>query len=183
MFDKTVSQYCSPTHATRMPAPHTHTHTLRLCRCARPRMHACTTIPHRQLTPLMAAEARLVAPRRSSRPSTHVQHAVPAPRICAGSRIDSPRCKYVRPRYTLRMPILFMRATTPNGFEPLRAEPNGFLVHLLSHSDTVSYCAAKPATSFCVCVWHTTRVSTLRDHYREARGTFTRRDNCGDNSC
>ena len=24
------------------------------------------------------------------------------------------------------------------GFEPLRAEPNGFLVHLLSHSDTVS---------------------------------------------
>ena len=30
------------------------------------------------------------------------------------------------------------KATTPRGFEPLRAEPNGFLVHLLSHSDTVS---------------------------------------------
>ena len=30
------------------------------------------------------------------------------------------------------------RQTTPRGFEPLRAEPNGFLVHLLSHSDTVS---------------------------------------------
>ena len=30
------------------------------------------------------------------------------------------------------------RASTPKGFEPLRAEPNGFLVHLLSHSDTVS---------------------------------------------
>ena len=28
---------------------------------------------------------------------------------------------------------------TPKEFEPLRAEPNGFLVHLLSHSDTVSY--------------------------------------------
>ena len=27
---------------------------------------------------------------------------------------------------------------TPKGFEPLRAEPNGFLVHLLSHSDKVS---------------------------------------------
>ena len=27
---------------------------------------------------------------------------------------------------------------TPRGFEPLRAEPNGFRVHLLSHSDTVS---------------------------------------------
>ena len=30
-----------------------------------------------------------------------------------------------------------MRAT-PRGFEPLRAEPNGFRVHLLSRSDTVS---------------------------------------------
>ena len=28
---------------------------------------------------------------------------------------------------------------TPRGFEPLRAEPNGFLVHLLNHSDTVSF--------------------------------------------
>ena len=27
---------------------------------------------------------------------------------------------------------------TPRGFEPLRAEPNGFRVHLLNHSDTVS---------------------------------------------
>jgi hypothetical protein len=30
--------------------------------------------------------------------------------------------------------------STPRGFEPLRAEPNGFLVHLLSRSDTVSCC-------------------------------------------
>ena len=28
--------------------------------------------------------------------------------------------------------------TTPRGFKPLRAEPNGFRVHLLSRSDTVS---------------------------------------------
>ena len=28
---------------------------------------------------------------------------------------------------------------TARGFEPLRAEPNGFLVHLLNHSDTLSY--------------------------------------------
>ena len=28
--------------------------------------------------------------------------------------------------------------TTPRGFEPLRAEPNGFLVHHLNHSVTVS---------------------------------------------
>ena len=29
--------------------------------------------------------------------------------------------------------------TTPRGFEPLRAEPSRFRVHLLSHSDTVSH--------------------------------------------
>ncbi len=29
--------------------------------------------------------------------------------------------------------------TTARGFEPLRAEPNGFRVHLLSRSDTVSW--------------------------------------------
>ena len=31
-----------------------------------------------------------------------------------------------------------VRQATPRGFEPLRAEPNGFRVHLLSRSDTVS---------------------------------------------
>ena len=34
--------------------------------------------------------------------------------------------------------------STPRGFEPLRAEPNGFRVHLLSHSDTVSCHIAAP---------------------------------------
>ena len=33
---------------------------------------------------------------------------------------------------------------TPKGFEPLRAEPNGFLVHLHRHSDTVS-CVLRPS--------------------------------------
>ena len=33
-----------------------------------------------------------------------------------------------------------LQLTTPRGFEPLRAEPNGFLVDLLNHSDTVSVC-------------------------------------------
>ena len=31
-----------------------------------------------------------------------------------------------------------IHSPTPKGFEPLWAEPNGFLVHLLNHSDTVS---------------------------------------------
>ena len=32
---------------------------------------------------------------------------------------------------------------TPRGFEPLRAEPNGFRVHLLNRSDTVSIISAE----------------------------------------
>ena len=36
------------------------------------------------------------------------------------------------------------KKTTPRGFEPLRAEPNGFLVHLLNHSDTVSLKISRP---------------------------------------
>ena len=36
----------------------------------------------------------------------------------------------------LKTPIF--KKTTPRGFEPLRAEPNGFRVHLLNRSDTVS---------------------------------------------
>ena len=34
--------------------------------------------------------------------------------------------------------LLSTLQSTPRGFEPLRAEPNGFRVHLLSRSDTVS---------------------------------------------
>jgi hypothetical protein len=34
--------------------------------------------------------------------------------------------------------------TTPRGFEPLRAEPNGFRVHLLNRSDTVSWPQPRP---------------------------------------
>ena len=30
------------------------------------------------------------------------------------------------------------KITTTTGFEPARAEPNGFQVHLLNHSDTLS---------------------------------------------
>ena len=34
--------------------------------------------------------------------------------------------------------IRYREETTARGLEPLRAEPNGFRVHLLSHSDTLS---------------------------------------------
>ena len=41
--------------------------------------------------------------------------------------------------------------STPKGFEPLRAEPNGFLVHLLSHSDTVSVMVSQLWPVLCCC--------------------------------
>ena len=47
-----------------------------------------------------------------------------------------------------------MRNATPMGFEPLRAEPNGFLVHHLNHSVTVSSDALK-------CM-HTVQITVMR---------------------
>ena len=40
--------------------------------------------------------------------------------------------------------IMDLRDTTSAGFEPARAEPNGFQVHLLNHSDKLSYIHYKP---------------------------------------
>ena len=53
-----------------------------------------------------------------------------------------PRCRQ-RFAFAYQPPAIFRscsppRQSTPRGFEPLRAEPNGFRVHLLSGSDTVS---------------------------------------------
>ena len=39
--------------------------------------------------------------------------------------------------------------TTARGFEPLRAEPNGFIVHHLNHSVTLSWSAIGGVTSDC----------------------------------
>ena len=41
----------------------------------------------------------------------------------------------------LRLSVYPEWQSTPRGFEPLRAEPNGFRIHLLSRSDTVSSAA------------------------------------------
>ena len=46
-------------------------------------------------------------------------------------------------------PATVKRKSTPVGFEPTRAEPNGFQVHLLNHSDTVS------ANVGCACIGRT----------------------------
>ena len=43
------------------------------------------------------------------------------------------------------VPLEFPDNTTPRGFEPLRAEPSGFRVHLLSHSDSECLCTANSA--------------------------------------
>ena len=40
--------------------------------------------------------------------------------------------------------------STARGFEPLRAEPNGFLVHHLNHSVTLSMCASLPRNKECL---------------------------------
>jgi len=49
------------------------------------------------------------------------------------------RREVISPPTTPRSHSPHISNTTPKGFEPLRAEPNGFRVYLLSHSDTVSW--------------------------------------------
>ena len=44
--------------------------------------------------------------------------------------------------------------STARGFEPLRAEPNGFLVHHLNHSVTLSLEVSAPGKSFKLCLQH-----------------------------
>ena len=44
-----------------------------------------------------------------------------------------------RKRHALEYLSRLWCKSTARGFEPLRAEPNGFRVHLLNHSDTLSY--------------------------------------------
>ena len=41
--------------------------------------------------------------------------------------------------FVLNVVWLVHAKATAKGFEPSRAEPNGFLVHLLNHSDTLSW--------------------------------------------
>ena len=56
-------------------------------------------------------------------------------------RCQPPDCnRYGRPHllFRHRWQHVNLPRTTPRGFESLRAEPNGFRVHLLNHSDTVS---------------------------------------------
>merc|ERR1711893_446106 len=62
---------------------------------------------------------------------------------------------------------------TPRGFEPLRAEPNGFRVHLLNRSDTVSCRRGASDVRIPSCVWRMWRrdrsaangcTSTIQQH-------------------
>ena len=48
------------------------------------------------------------------------------------------RASSVAVTYKPLMLVPRVRLPTPMGFEPMRAEPNGFRVHLLNRSDTVS---------------------------------------------
>ena len=70
-------------------------------------------------------------------------------RVCCSRDVPDPRRQSGMILAPVRKPrsrgigILFLpptkgEGTTPRGFEPLRAEPNRFRVHLLSRSDTVS---------------------------------------------
>ena len=71
--------------------------------------------------------------------------------------------------WNFQAPLLAATRSTARGFEPLRAEPNGFLVHHLSHSVTLSCCPASscktvPSKQLLSVLWHIAH--WLRRHYR-----------------
>ena len=70
-----------------------------------------------------------------------------------GTRVN--KSGVVRGDMTPVPPLRSEQRSTPRGFEPLRAEPNGFLVHHLSHSVTVSLHAKimDPATRSLLPTW------------------------------
>lgn len=107
---------------------------------------------------------RCCSPRQASGPTTKKISA-------AGTRT---RVSWVRAKYPNQLDYggdVFLRkkesrptgnlilqnkeTPTPRGFEPLRAEPNGFLVHLLNHSDTVS---TRLSSIFCTECRHLTKI-------------------------
>ena len=72
---------------------------------------------------------------------------VPSPCLCVALRhVPSPCLCYRFAARPFAMPLLCVwfplriGNATAMGFEPLRAEPNGFLVHHLNHSATLSWC-------------------------------------------
>ena len=101
-------------------------------------LHRCST-PHRSLvncihlanTPTRMPPSRLA--HRWRTPSLCVGHCVAdhgTPCTCVHDASEG--CRLSHTLYSLCI------ASTARGFKPLRAEPNGFRVHLLSRSDTLS---------------------------------------------
>ena len=90
-----------------------------------------TSSQHRQIE-----KPWTVRPPRSW-PTLHVLHLKESHTVdkkCVAKN-EQPNCK----RSAAPVRLTSRPRTTAMGFEPLRAEPNGFRVHLLSRSDTLSY--------------------------------------------
>ena len=58
--------------------------------------------------------------------------------ICCGSQCAAGHFGASRSCNLRELTLPLKEQATPRGFEPLRAEPNGFRVHPLGHSGTVS---------------------------------------------
>ena len=94
-----------------------------------------TTAPANDTTPTNArgSRAQLVTQRREREPNRdrRAEASARRERQTTNTRTSN-KNRQCKKRQTCR------HQATPRGFEPLRAEPNGFRVHLLNRSDTVS---------------------------------------------
>ena len=76
-------------------------------------------------------------PESNQGPCDLQSHALPT-ELSGVAAVDDARLFQTLGKQTQNMEKSKIMKTTPVGFEPTRAEPNGFLVHRLNHSATVS---------------------------------------------
>ena len=124
----------APLHTTRAPSGNT-TQTLARPTGGRTNVHAANT--RRCNTPIGVANGK--RPRGPMDKAS--AHGAGDCRFesCRGHLHNTPACRCHLHNSPAAKPLTAnTNKTTPRGFEPLRAEPNGFRVHLLNRSDTVS---------------------------------------------
>ena len=125
----------APLHTTRAPSGNT-TQTLARPTGERTNMHAANT--RRCNTPIGVANGK-----RPRGPMDEASaHGAGDCRFesCRGDLHNTPACRcHLHSSPAAKPPAANTNKPTPRGFEPLRAEPNGFRVHLLNRSDTVSW--------------------------------------------
>ena len=136
---KTTAQAHTNAHALRLTRARTHAQTHHEDNLRHPNSRSYVTLP---TLPVIAERVCSSSPSGIRTGVAHRQH----PHTTQHSRAYTTRSTHThtqtqtqtQARTNTNTQRHACREATPRGFEPLRAEPNGFRVHLLNRSDTLS---------------------------------------------